>query len=232
MKMSIDILNELNEISPVLAKLERVNVFEVPNGYFDTISESITALVIEPTPSFLGDKVQPNFSVPLGYFESLSDQILQKIKVAETDETSYLDTQSKAMPFSIPENYFDNLSEEILAKVNAPKGKVIAFPTFVRYAVAALLIGVMAFGISYFVEKRNNTAGNQIASLDATIKTGIQMNDQQFAKALENLTEEDIATYLAKNSNDKDLSIFENSIDVADLPTQEEYLFNEKLLEL
>ena len=36
-----DILNELKELSPTLAAIEKVNVFTVPDGYFERVSADI-----------------------------------------------------------------------------------------------------------------------------------------------------------------------------------------------
>src|SRR3954470_18269641 len=84
MDHSRDILNELNTLSPLLATVPRVNVFTVPNGYFDYLSTSILLSINEPQMDFLvntSKEHQP--SVPEGYFESLADTIMAKIKMAE-----------------------------------------------------------------------------------------------------------------------------------------------------
>ena len=41
MKFSAEILEELNKVSPLLAGLEKKNVFSVPEGYFDMLTISI-----------------------------------------------------------------------------------------------------------------------------------------------------------------------------------------------
>ena len=46
MKKAPEILNELMAISPLLAGLEKVNVFSVPEGYFDDLQFRITNYAI------------------------------------------------------------------------------------------------------------------------------------------------------------------------------------------
>lgn len=43
-----DILNELNTISPVVAGIPFVNVFVVPQGYFNRLAESILLIQLKP----------------------------------------------------------------------------------------------------------------------------------------------------------------------------------------
>ncbi len=44
MERSVDILNELNEISPLVAGIGRANVFIVPEGYFEAVPAYCTGL--------------------------------------------------------------------------------------------------------------------------------------------------------------------------------------------
>ncbi|MGH2646860.1 MAG: hypothetical protein ACRDE8_04800, partial [Ginsengibacter sp.] len=81
MKNSEEILNELMAISPFLAGLEKVNVFGVPEGYFDELQFRITNYAILNTTSPVENIVKRNLQqVPDRYFDNLSDSILAKIK--------------------------------------------------------------------------------------------------------------------------------------------------------
>ena len=44
MKLSSDILDELKELSPFLAGMKKTNVFSVPDGYFDSLCETILGM--------------------------------------------------------------------------------------------------------------------------------------------------------------------------------------------
>lgn len=126
MKNSPEILNELMAISPLLAGLEKVNVFSVPEGYFNELHARITNFAILNNSSPAENINKRNLQeVPAGYFDSLSDSILAKVKAAYPESAG--EEISKLSPllyslkreniFAVPEGYLDNLSDLILAKV-------------------------------------------------------------------------------------------------------------------
>src|SRR5688572_6587693 len=81
MKKQQDILNELQQQAPTLVPLLGINVFKVPEGYFENFSNSISdQLIAENLPAVSKSLV----SVPDGYFENFADSVLAKIK-AETN---------------------------------------------------------------------------------------------------------------------------------------------------
>src|ERR1700709_1676904 len=90
-----DILIELKDISPVLADISHQDVYQAPPGYFDTLGELVMLRVREsqydnpvsdPVLPFFSDqgKANPPFSAPTGFFESFPDQLMARIKNAET----------------------------------------------------------------------------------------------------------------------------------------------------
>ena len=82
MDKQIEIITELKDISPLLASMEKVNVFQIPDGYFTDLNSKILTNI------FLNQEEKNNSQkVPEGYFESLSDRILAKVK-AEKIETA------------------------------------------------------------------------------------------------------------------------------------------------
>jgi hypothetical protein len=128
MKVSPEILNELLTISPLLAKLDRVNVFGVPEGYFDDLNLRISSYV---SGNWNEDLKMPNKrnlqEVPPGYFENLSDSILAKVKAAypesAKDEIRILSSMLYYLKdenvFTVPNGYFDSLSKSILSRLAA-----------------------------------------------------------------------------------------------------------------
>ncbi|MGG9970521.1 hypothetical protein ACQ33O_01905 [Ferruginibacter sp. SUN002] len=227
METRTDILNELKAISPTLAAMEKVNVFEVPQRYFDQLSESVLASLNKE----LGD-------VPEKYFDHLADNILAKIKLqeaAETDLSPALQSIRGINVFEVPQGYFENLSTEIVDKtVTIQPAKVISFGSrIVKYAVAAALTGVVALGV-YKYTNNNPTQPNDIVSvakLDASIEKGKDMNDKQFNETLENLSADDIAKYLETNFNEKEIESLASNIEENSLPSQDDYFTDEKTLE-
>src|SRR6185503_730292 len=128
MKNSPEILNELMAISPLLAGLERVNVFSVPEGYFNELHFRITNYTILNNTSPVENINERNIQkVPEGYFDTLSDSILAKVKAiyiesAEEELRNLSPTLFNLRNenvFTVPSGYFDNLITSILAKANA-----------------------------------------------------------------------------------------------------------------
>ena len=122
MENRTDILNELKALSPVIAALEKVNVFTVPDGYFEYLSTDIL-MGIDGENGILN--LTPNKSsteIPVGYFNSLAGSILNKIKAqdieVEADNLSseLIATKSKNV-FEVPAGYFESFAGSILAKI-------------------------------------------------------------------------------------------------------------------
>lgn len=130
MKNSPEILNELMAVSPLLAGLEKVNVFSVPEGYFTELHSRITNYAILNNSSAVENINKRNLQqVPAGYFDTLSDSILAKVKAAfpesaneEIGNLSPLLYNLKGKNiFRVPAGYFDTLGDLILSKVKASK---------------------------------------------------------------------------------------------------------------
>ncbi|MDO9376736.1 MAG: hypothetical protein Q7T76_20080 [Ferruginibacter sp.] len=279
METNNDILDELNALSPRLVGMRKVNVYTVPEGYFDSISDTVLAcLNIEQVLPGAGKA-----DVPAGYFDNLAGSIFQKIKAAEqlSGETETLspvlaglkkinvfevpagyfegNVQSvlnqvtidnasvelrqlspllysiqNEQVFTVPAGYFTNLPAEMSAKVQ-PVAKVVKMPRrniVTRFAVAAMVIGLAAFGVIKYAGNNNSTGlPTQVAALDASIEKGRTMDEQQFNATLKNLTNADIASYLEVNGDLSDITALGNNLDETILPKQEDYLLDDKTLE-
>jgi len=244
MAINDDILNELREISPLVAGIGKVNVFSVPDGYFNDLGEVILAGIKENDIVLMnGISKETFFEVPQGYFETLSDTILNKIKNQQTENADDELRALSPMLYSIqnektlevPQGYFNSLADTILAKVKPQPAKVVTMHrrrTFLKYAAAAVITGSMALGVYKIVEKPSQADGSlTVASLAPSIQKGIKMNDTQFNDALNNLSQDDIANYLEKNGNDDDVAALSSSIDENTLPSQDDYLSDDKTLD-
>jgi len=230
MENSIDILNELKELSPVLAAIEKVNVFTVPDGYFLQLSVDIL-MGIE---NGLSNNVPSVSDVPTGYFDTLADTILSKIKALDAEdaatEISVLSPMLYSIKnenvFEVPKNYFENLRVAVLNKIK-PQPKVVNMQrrtaTFFKYAVAAVFTGVMALGVFKFA------GGGKETILPDYVTAGLQVQnvDQELAKISDN----EIIKYLEANGTDVKAAMVANSVDENELPTQEDYLLDEKALD-
>jgi len=239
MKLSTDILNELTAISPLIAGMERVNVFTVPGGYFEGLAAGILASVKEKKRSLINSvSNEPSFEVPQGYFDSLADNIMARIKAEENapaaDELRKLSPMLYSIQnenvFEVPKGYFDTLSDNILAQVKPQETKVVNMSrrssSFLKYAVAAVFTGVMALGVFQLTDNGKNTVVNSI------IAEGTQIaKENKFDEELSKLTDADIVKYLEATGTDVNAAVVANSMDENELPSQEEYLMDEQALD-
>jgi hypothetical protein len=237
MKPGSDIWNELNELSPVLAGLPRVNVFTVPQGYFDSLGTVIMASLGEEDPVlFKHGKLPVSSDVPAGYFDGLADSILAKIKAGA--EASALEEMRSLSPmlysiqgenvYQVPAGYFDGLAAELNAKVQ-PAAKVVPIhrraATFMKYAVAAVFTGVMALGVFKFTNNKSD-------KLDDVVLQGLEIaKTNTLEQEMNQLSDADIVKYLSSNGENVDLATVTKYIDEKNLPSQEDYLTDDKALD-
>src|SRR3989442_2439234 len=129
-----NILNELMQISTLVANLSAENPYKIPPGYFEGLAEDVMNRIKDlkeeekdiPLPVLSADQKNP-FEVPRGYFEELADIIVNRIKATETPSPQEeLDALSpllgqidKKVPFSLPKGYFEELPNDLIAGVNA-----------------------------------------------------------------------------------------------------------------
>jgi len=265
-----NILNELNEFSPLIAGIQKVNVFTVPNGYFERLAEGILMGVKEETGEVLNSITNPSlmqvphnyfesladnilnkikgeeagelspmlnsikntnvFAVPQGYFESLADNILNKIKGEETAELSpMLYSIKNKNVFTVPQGYFESLAAKILDTVKPHQAKVVTMQrrttTILKYALAAVFTGIMALGVYKFT----GVGKPGQANLPGYVADGMKIKnvDEELAK----VSDEEIIKYLQANGSDTDAALVANTIDENELPTQEDYLTDDKALD-
>ena len=229
-----DILNELKTISPFLANLEKVNVFKVPDNYFDDLDKKISTLL------FLHqDEKNSSQRVPEGYFDSLSDRILSKIK-KEASETATEEIKEispalhylkEEQVFTIPENYFDNLSNRILDKIHPKKAKVISIKSsqkWWKYTAAAVIAGVLAISsLQIFNQK---TGKEKIAA--SYIQVAQQYKTpQKLDEGIASLSADEIAKYLEKTGTVLDEDVLIKDTDTTNLPSAADYLTDENALD-
>lgn len=127
MTPSINILAELNEISPVVAGISRQLPYQVPAGYFDTLSEAIHERIAKGL--LLNGEVGKNnlYQVPEGYFDSLANNVLNRVRSLEASSgreellhlAPVLNSLDKTMPYSKPNTYFEELPENVVAGIKA-----------------------------------------------------------------------------------------------------------------
>lgn len=235
MEYSKDIFNELNSISPLIAKMDKVNLFTVPDNYFDSISIQLSNRIKQQI-----DSVQKFTapSVPPGYFDTLADSILTKIKkLALTDAQLELQSLSPLLQqlqpsqvFTVPPGYFDELSENITSQLQQKEAKITPFRKYsklLKYAIAAMFTGMVALGIFKFTQPQKKNHTN--AALPQYVIDGEKI--QNVDAELADISEEEIIKYLQEIGTDVDMSLLTNSLNDKTLPSEEDYLYDEKALD-
>ena len=245
MERPIDIHDELNQISPFLSGMKKINVFSVPQGYFTNLDKRILEnIFIQPNYIFSTSETQ-DLSVPEGYFDNLADNILKKIKnlpqYSEDDEFRQqhplLYSLRYKNVFTTPKKYFEQLPAAILQGVK-PAIKIIPIrkTTVWNYAVAATVTGLMAISSLLVINKNvKHPIDNQV-STNITIPAYIQnsyqyKNEEQINEGIAKLSNNDIIKYLEATGNDADTEDFASGIAEKELPAEQDYLLNEKTLD-
>ena len=118
MKNRVNILNELREISPVVAQIGDQNPYTVPAGYFEGLAGQVLQSIKadEGNTPVLPPTINP-YQVPQGYFNNLANELLKRVKAEEL--TSPLLQQAKNNPYQVPADYFEGLAGQILQRVKA-----------------------------------------------------------------------------------------------------------------
>ena len=131
---SEEILNELKELSPLLAGMDRTHPFTVPAGYFDRLDAAIIGRVLATVPPGTGRaNIQ---SLPEGYFEGLGDSIMARIRAIYPNDftqegeniPALLEPLRKINPFRVPGDYFDRLPQVLLARITPQEGTAVQDP--------------------------------------------------------------------------------------------------------
>lgn len=193
-----DILNELESISPVVANISFVNPYQVPQGYFDAFADNVMLRLkaddvsakeeLESLSPLLGSlsKKLP-FEAPEGYFSELSEHAVAGVKAIEfvnvelENLSPTMISLKSANVFEVPSGYFESLADNVLKNIRERKSaKVVSMGRKVmRYAVAAMLIGLIALGgWLYFSPSQPTT----IASIETKVK---QVSEDEMVKFLE-----------------------------------------------
>lgn len=129
-------MNELRELSPAVADIPKVNVFKVPERYFETLP---ALLLLQTTDQSLNIQ---NSSVPEGYFDNLASAIMSRIKKEASEENEYSATLAgirNRNVFTVPAGYFEELSSNIMNRINSENmNKVFAETNEISATVAAI----------------------------------------------------------------------------------------------
>ncbi len=237
---SPEILNELKGISPLLANMEKINVFHVPEGYFDDLHFRIAnyAMLNDTGETEVDETSLPQ--VPAGYFDTLSDQILSKIKTiyfeSAEEELRKLSSMLYALQgenvFKVPRGYFESFADDVMEKIKPQPAKIVTMKSrksWLKYAAAAVVTGAITItSLQIF----NSSPGNKfIASVSPDINASFQYKTEaQVDAGIAKLSDDEIIKYLENNGNVMDNELLTNNTDVSEMPSQSDYLTDENTL--
>jgi hypothetical protein len=234
MKHSPHIEQELYEAAPTLAKVGKSNVFIIQNNYFNLLSDRILDRVAATT-VYNFTSSETLFATPENYFSKLPGHLMARIKELDNElsASKEIETLSPLLAslknqnvFAVDYGYFSGFT--VNTKTEAPVVKMQVFNRFWKYAAAAAIAGVMAIS-AFLVEDYN------VKPVDGSMATELRIaktfkNSAQLSNAINELSADDIITYLDQSSTADDESDLANSVLEKELPSREDYLIDENTL--
>ncbi len=220
-----DIQVELDTLSPTLANFALVNVFSVPEGYFETLHQSVIAK----------RDAENLMQVPAGYFENFAAQMLAKVKsespfVAEEEAAGVLSGFSKKNVFSVPDGYFDaNLQN--LGSITGSSARVIKMQPkrgIVKYLAAAAVAGLVGLSLfTVFNKDGKEVSNDNVATMQMASKI---IENNSFDKELNQLDGATIEAYLQEHGQDVNAALVAASTDGSNLPAPLDYIIDDNTL--
>jgi len=126
MEKNNPILNELKEISPLVAAIGKQPLYSVPAGYFDELAIQVMLRIAMEEKAgmdtMLNISKENVYQVPPGYFEGLSANVMNLIKAKETEKKGDADPVAdftKENAYQAPQGYFDGLAGNIMNRIKA-----------------------------------------------------------------------------------------------------------------
>lgn len=228
-----NILNELQELSPILASVPKYNVLKAPEGYFEDFS-SLMLLKVHAMES-------PQLSVPEGYFDNLPATIIARIKAEDQSEvlteTQEISATVAAIGnrnvFTVPEGYFESLKISNL-ETSATAAKVVSMPkrfSVFRYAAAAVVTGLIAIS-AYFMLNNNGNFASADSNHMAVMKEAKQIiKEGSFEDELNSISDAAIVNFLESKGQDVEAALVASLTNEKELPSADEYLFDDNTLD-
>lgn len=188
-----NIRQELENIAPALKNLPEQMLYDVPDGYFDSLPLELLGKINKP---------EANPAVPGGYFDALPEVLLSRIKLMEPGNeldsvAPALTGLSRKMPYAVPTGYFENLRvnvNEVITEVPVIqiRKKISAF-WWVAAASVLLLAGVFAW---------QHFGGHTIVVAPA-VATATEVTDTAISAALADIEDTSISQELSSNGVEK-----------------------------
>jgi hypothetical protein len=177
-----EILKELEAIAPSLIAMQQLQAYKVAPNYFEAFPQNMM------------DKIYATeYSVPNNYFDTLPNIILQKIKQENelTEIAPLLAAMPKTNVYKTPEGYFEQFAVK-------PKKEGIKIVALFKYAVAAVIIGLLGF----FVANRIDNYKQQEQNLAALKQAEQILKTSSVDAELGKLSSAEVEQYLLQVGTD------------------------------
>ncbi len=251
------ILQELRALNSSLAGIDQHPMYLVPAGYFDSLagkimqkvraSEATTANeeLAHLAPMLNAISKTGPYSVPAGYFDSI-DKKLAKIVFTSKDQTveEELETLSPLLlqlkdkaTYSVPEHYFEQLDQASRSTAPVQKAKVISITRrrWVRYAAAAIVVGLVATIGFTFLNKKESVESNDksLAWIEKNLKKVSTDDISEFVESVsiestdivKTATKDEVRNLL-KDVTDKEIQDFLNETQVDEAESSDDLILN------
>lgn len=214
--------------------LARINISEmteienpqVPQDYFEKVEENILSLI-----NLEKQIGRQEFTVPDNYFEEMEEQIISRVKIVGLEQPNvdqgYFDELEENILAAVSIDamqqleyeeataaYFDQLESEILNKTKESKKsqfKILRNFSFSRGAAAAVIVGLIAFGLS-FLNIQNKDEFADVTSESIIAYLSDQILDQEDLSFI--LEDESDEYYLIDEISDADIKSYLQDYDI------------------
>jgi hypothetical protein len=191
-----------------LDKIAKINIFKVPQNYFEELTASILKQAQNESKSNISQKLKTPLAMPDGYFEGLSAKImgrieqiekknidlesLERVNIFKVPENYFQELElntnierfGKTNVFKVPQGYFESLSEKILSNIAPKQAKTIKVnwwkTTQIRWSAAASVVLMVGlwFGIPQLTKDKTELALEKVSN--AEIKTYLETQDLSY----------------------------------------------------
>lgn len=231
------IYDELFSLSPRVAVIPRVNVFTVPDNYFNTLTAKVTERAHTESSAVLSGLSKHPLTVPEGYFSGLAANILQKIRQPEGSVAEELKNLSPALSaignanvYTVPKDYFEQLSVpsfEAPAKVVEMKKRT----GFIRYMAAAAITGIIGLTVINIADKQPGSTAPVAISEQVMAEANNIIKNKSFDAELNTISDADIEKYLTDNGQNVNAALVASATDEVNLPSALDYIVDDNTLD-
>lgn len=230
-----NILKELKEVAPVLASMPKVNLYSVPDGYFDAFAtnffQQMSAGKVKTeletiAPVLAGAGKKEMAEVPSGYFKSFPLELLNRIRAEEVarelqQTAPILSGLQKPVLPEVPADYFSSFPTKMMQQVavaqkTTPRTTMPQWIETINQGLEKLLSVVFKPKYSFAF-----AATASVIILSAVFLLKVQQNCADIECKMAQLSDEELNSYLQETEYLNSPEIFELNPEVGSLPAED-----------